>query len=286
MIGRACVRAICGGCGAVSVRFFGDAPARFAARRALRCAEQNVSCACAIFFYEMARTRDTTKPASAAAPAASSPSLAASSAPLPLRARSVDALLAFWFVLFAFSTTFTDLHNFTASYLGVEVSQLKGMTLLWPPRVLTQLYFHWAETVDPLLYQNPVWWCVPHFFSRLAADAAPHPQAAAERKLRRDLVLFAADSAAAAEAGAERRSNGCPIPLLPPIRPVRGNALFSPSALFRRQCIEWVNLLVLTPFAFVGVVAFLRGSSWVRIPAIVVSSFTLYSLILCIGTTL
>jgi hypothetical protein len=53
-----------------------------------------------------------------------------------------------------------------------------------------------------------------------------------------------------------------------------------------RQCIEWVNLLCLTPFAFVAVIAFLRGSSWVRIPAIVVSSFTLYSLIICIGTTL
>lgn len=52
------------------------------------------------------------------------------------------------------------------------------------------------------------------------------------------------------------------------------------------QCIEWVNLLVLTPFALVGVVAFLRGWAWARQPAVVVSAFTLYSLILCIGTTL
>lgn len=53
-----------------------------------------------------------------------------------------------------------------------------------------------------------------------------------------------------------------------------------------RQCIEWVNLLCLTPFAFVAVVGFLRGWNWMRLPAIIVSSFTFYSLILCIGTTL
>lgn len=35
-----------------------------------------------------------------------------------------------------------------------------------------------------------------------------------------------------------------------------------------------------------GPIGFLRGASWVRIPAIVISSFTFYSLILCIGTTL
>jgi len=63
-------------------------------------------------------------------------------------------------------------------------------------------------------------------------------------------------------------------------------AVCAPPSHTCRQCIEWVNLLCLTPFAFVAVIAFLRGSSWVRIPAIVVSSFTLYSLIICIGTTL
>ena len=128
---------------------------------------------------------------------------ASSPAPLPLSQRSVDIWIAVWFVLFAFSTTFTDLHNFTASVLGVEVSDLKALAaevrgvarrrraipaaadgglhflfslsralylnrslarspqgkLLWPPRALTALYFQWAETVDPLLYQNPVWWC-------------------------------------------------------------------------------------------------------------------------------
>ena len=47
-----------------------------------------------------------------------------------------------------------------------------------------------------------------------------------------------------------------------------------------------MNLLVLTPFAMVACVAFVRGAAWVRMPAVVVSAFTLYSLILCIGTTL
>lgn len=60
--------------------------------------------------------------------------------------------------MFAFSTTFTDLHNFTASIKGVEVKDLEGADLLWPPKVLTDVYFKWARTVDPLLYANPVWW--------------------------------------------------------------------------------------------------------------------------------
>ena len=150
-------------------------------------------------------------PASSSVDASSPPSpSSSSSAPLPLEERSVDALLALWFVLFAFSTSFTDLHNFTASVRGVEVSALRGASLTWPPPALTELYFRWAETVDPLLYQNPVWW----------------------------------------------------------------------------QCIEWVNMLCLTPFALVAPFAFWRGAAWVRMPAVVVSAFTLYSLILCIGTTL
>ena len=94
--------------------------------------------------------------------------------PLPLSARSADAWIAAWFVLFFLSTSFTDLHNFTASVMGVEVAELKSLAaegrLLWPPRALTALYFQWAETVDPLLYQNPVWWCV-----RMRAHAGSSP---------------------------------------------------------------------------------------------------------------
>ena len=138
---------------------------------------------------------------SSVSPSSSAAASSPAPAPLPLSQRSVDVWIAVWFVLFAFSTTFTDLHNFTASVLGVEVSDLKALAaevrrrpsaarnprrrgrpplnsreraralfylslarspqgkLLWPPRALTALYFQWAETVDPLLYQNPVWWC-------------------------------------------------------------------------------------------------------------------------------
>lgn len=81
-------------------------------------------------------------------------------APLPLSQRSIDIWLIVWFVLFSFSTTFTDLHNFIASVRGVEVKDLEGATLAYPPKFLTDLYFQWARTVDPLLYSNPVWWCV------------------------------------------------------------------------------------------------------------------------------
>lgn len=138
----------------------------------------------------------------------SSPAFAA--APLSIWKRPIDMFICFWFVVFAFSTTFTDLHNFIASVKGVSVEQLEHMTLAYPPRVLTDVYFKWGRTVDPLLYMNPVWW----------------------------------------------------------------------------QCIEWVNLLCLTPFAFVAVYGFWRGANWVRIPAIVVSAFTTYSLVICMGTTL
>jgi hypothetical protein len=149
--------------------------------------------------------------ATAAGPAAGSGSGAmAAPAPLPLSRRPLDTLLLGWFVVFAFSTTFTDIHNFTASVLGVDVPALEHMTLLYPPKYLTTIYFKWARTLDPLLYANPTWW----------------------------------------------------------------------------QCIEWVNLLCLTPFAFVAAWAFAKGADWIRLPSIIVSSFTFYSLIVCIGTTL
>ena len=90
----------------------------------------------------------------------SSSSSAVVATSVPLSKRSVDLALAVWFIIFAFTTTFTDLHNFTASMYGVEVAELKHMKLLYPPKFLTDIYFLWAESVDPLLYQNPVWWYV------------------------------------------------------------------------------------------------------------------------------
>lgn len=47
-----------------------------------------------------------------------------------------------------------------------------------------------------------------------------------------------------------------------------------------------MNLCCLTPYAFVAVVAFLKGWEWSRVPTIVVSAFTSYSLVLCMGSTL
>ena len=52
------------------------------------------------------------------------------------------------------------------------------------------------------------------------------------------------------------------------------------------QCIEWVNLLCLMPFSAWALFAFARGDNSVRLPAIIVSAFTFYSLILCIGSSL
>lgn len=52
------------------------------------------------------------------------------------------------------------------------------------------------------------------------------------------------------------------------------------------QCIEWVNLCCLMPFSLYAMYAFARGDARVRLPGVIVSSFTFYSLILCIGSTL
>lgn len=34
------------------------------------------------------------------------------------------------------------------------------VNMVWPPPVLTDIYFRWARTVDPLLYKNPMFWQV------------------------------------------------------------------------------------------------------------------------------
>ena len=139
-----------------------------------------------------------------------SSSSSSSSGALPLCQRSVDLLFVLYYIIFIFTVGFTDLHNFTASVMRVPVTDLEHMDLTWPPKFLTSLYFKWARTVDPLLYENPTWW----------------------------------------------------------------------------QVIEWINLLSLLPYAFIALFGFLRGWNWVRNWGIVFSSFTLYSLFLCIGCSL
>jgi len=127
----------------------------------------------------------------------------------PISQRPMDLVWSFWFFNFLFFVMFTDFHNFTASYLGVEITALENHNLSWPPRFLTDIYFKWARTVDPLLYLNPIWW----------------------------------------------------------------------------QCIEWVNLLCLMPMSIVGIIGFIKGFNWMRMPMVVVNSFTLYSVIVCMGST-
>lgn len=143
---------------------------------------------------------------------------------LPLSNRSIDYWLLAWYGVFWFTVVWTDLHNFSASLRTAvqwegknwSVQDLErhvmdeGKSLYIPPRFLSYLYFRWARTADPLLYQNPIWW----------------------------------------------------------------------------QCIEWVNLLCLMPFSLVALRAFYVGNNNIRLPAIIVSSFTFYSLILCIGSSL
>ena len=60
---------------------------------------------------------------------------------LSIANRSVDLILVVWWITFLFTVTFTDLHNFLASYLGVPLTALKDMDLPYPPKVLTEIYF-------------------------------------------------------------------------------------------------------------------------------------------------
>eukprot|EP00762_Andalucia_godoyi_P003656 ANDGO_00642.mRNA.1 hypothetical protein NAEGRDRAFT_80368 len=103
----------------------------------------------------------------AAAGAKRSSGRSASTQALPLSQRLSDLFLSFYFLMFLFTVTFTDLHNFTASYLGVDIPQLETMDLVYPPKFLTNLYFKWARTVDPLLYENPMFWQVMEWVNLL-----------------------------------------------------------------------------------------------------------------------
>eukprot|EP01006_Ploeotia_vitrea_P021173 TRINITY_DN53523_c0_g1_i2.p2 TRINITY_DN53523_c0_g1~~TRINITY_DN53523_c0_g1_i2.p2 ORF type:complete len:245 (+),score=123.78 TRINITY_DN53523_c0_g1_i2:200-934(+) len=134
-----------------------------------------------------------------------------SDAVVSLLSRPWDLFFVLWFFNFWFSVMFTDIHNFTASVLGMEVHEMEGrVDMVWPPRFLTKLYFAWARTVDPLLYQNPIWW----------------------------------------------------------------------------QVIEWINILCLMPTSLYALHGFIFGNNRIRLPVIITSSFTWYSLMLCIGCTL
>jgi EXPERA (EXPanded EBP superfamily) len=52
------------------------------------------------------------------------------------------------------------------------------------------------------------------------------------------------------------------------------------------QVIEWINMFCLTPYGFVIIAGFVLGWNRIRMPTVVVSSFTFYSLCICIGCTL
>eukprot|EP00743_Colponemidia_sp_Colp-15_P008277 GILK01008984.1.p1 GENE.GILK01008984.1~~GILK01008984.1.p1 ORF type:complete len:230 (+),score=20.70 GILK01008984.1:76-765(+) len=90
-----------------------------------------------------------------------------SSPSLPLSKRLVDVLFAIWFFNFWFSVMFTDIHNFTASFRGITVPDLEHSDMYWPPKFLTKVYFMWARTVDPLLYDNPLFWQVMEWINLL-----------------------------------------------------------------------------------------------------------------------
>lgn len=45
--------------------------------------------------------------------------------PLPLSQRKIDLIWGLWYIIFAFTVLFTDLHNFTAAIRGITVQELE-----------------------------------------------------------------------------------------------------------------------------------------------------------------
>jgi len=52
------------------------------------------------------------------------------------------------------------------------------------------------------------------------------------------------------------------------------------------QCIEWMNLLTLMPYSLYALYGFYAGDNRIRMPGLITQSFTIYSLVICIGCTL
>lgn len=80
---------------------------------------------------------------------------AASGASLPLWRRSVDLLFAVWWIIYLFTVTFTDLHNFMAVLRGVKIPELETMDLPYPPKVLTKIYFRVrSQRIGPFISRH------------------------------------------------------------------------------------------------------------------------------------
>lgn len=91
-----------------------------------------------------------------------------SSKALSICSRLVDLLFVKWYLVFLFTVTFTDIHNFMASMRGITVQELVQLNdMQYPPKFLTQLYKDWAESVDPLLLENPPFWQVMEWVNLL-----------------------------------------------------------------------------------------------------------------------
>ncbi|KAL0487170.1 5 TM domain-containing transmembrane protein [Acrasis kona] len=71
------------------------------------------------------------------------------------------AIIAFYSV-FTLTTALIDYHNVLAPALGQTVRELcKGVSwrpLNWPPQIVTEVYLLWADRVDPIMAENPVFW--------------------------------------------------------------------------------------------------------------------------------
>lgn len=83
-----------------------------------------------------------------------------------LRKRPVDLVLVLYFAYYWFTVMITDLHNFASSLAGVPVDALVGR-MFWPPALLSRIYLSWARNVDPVLYQNPVFFQAMEWFNLL-----------------------------------------------------------------------------------------------------------------------
>jgi hypothetical protein len=78
-----------------------------------------------------------------------------------LLSRPFDIVLIGFYVVFTLSTLTIDYHNVLGPALGLSIRELQHAPkpFNWPPQFITdQVYMPWAETIDPLMLENPFFW--------------------------------------------------------------------------------------------------------------------------------
>eukprot|EP00695_Tsukubamonas_globosa_P004001 TRINITY_DN967_c0_g1_i1.p1 TRINITY_DN967_c0_g1~~TRINITY_DN967_c0_g1_i1.p1 ORF type:complete len:166 (+),score=67.30 TRINITY_DN967_c0_g1_i1:75-500(+) len=79
---------------------------------------------------------------------------------VPLSKRPADWIFITFYFIYFWTTLLTDYHNVLSFFKGLPINELDKLDLEWPPKIITQTYVAWGETVDPITIANPLFWQV------------------------------------------------------------------------------------------------------------------------------